>query len=367
MNYPYQSTYQYNSYPFGGSLNPTAGITVYPNSGLTWETTRMTDVGLDLTVLKNLDVTFDYYKKSTYDILLDLRIPNTVGLDASVQNAGKVQNTGWELSLNYHNKIGDDFSYNIGANLSDVRNKIVDLKGSDLVSKDNNNIYTGNVTGVPIGAFYGYQVEGIFQTQEQVDKHATPPISGTGPGDLMYKDVTGDGAVKEGDATVGGDMVYLGSDIPRYTYGVNLSGAYKGFDLSAFFQGVGKVAIQTLVMERAPTNSDNNFKAIHANSWTPENTDAPFPRLVTSTQNYQSSSYWVRSGAYLRLKSLQLGYTLPKAWMQQVGLSRARVYVSGQNLLTFTSLPSDIDPEAPNDSRYYPQVRTFTFGLNVAF
>jgi TonB-linked SusC/RagA family outer membrane protein len=366
-NYPYQSTYQYNSYPFGGSLNPAAGITVYPNSGLTWETTKMTDIGVDVTVLKNLDVTFDYYKKTTSDILLDLRIPMYVGLDAAVQNAGEVQNTGWELAVNYHGKIGKEFQYNIGANLSDVKNKITNLRGADLVTKDNNNIYTGNVTGVPIGAFYGYHVEGIYQSQEQVDAHAPQPVSGTGPGDLIYADVNNDKVVKEGDETVGGDMVYLGSNIPRYTYGINLGANYKGFDFTGFFQGVGKVDIQTLVMERAPTSSDGNFKAIHANSWTPQNTSASFPRLVTGVQNYQSSSYWVKSGAYLRLKSLQLGYTLPKSLVQQVGISRCRLYVSGQNLLTFTSLPSDIDPEAPNDSRYYPQVRTYTFGLNVEF
>ena len=366
LNYPYQTTYQYNSYPFGGSLNPTAGITVYPNSGLTWETTQMTDVGLDLTVLKNLDVTFDYYQKNTSDILMDLRLPMYVGLNAAVQNAGKVRNTGWELAVNYHNKIGG-FSYNVGANLSDVRNKIVDLKGADVVSKDNNNIYTGRIKGIPIDGFYGYQVEGIFQTQDQVNSHAPQPGANIAPGDLMYKDQNNDKVVKEGDASVGGDMVYLGSNIPRYTYGVNLGGGYKGFDLAAFFQGVGKVSINTVVMERAPINSDANFKPEHLNSWTPENTSATFPRLVSTSQNYASSSYWVRSGAYLRLKSLQLGYTLPKAWLQAAGLSRCRLYVSGQNLLTFSGLPKDIDPEAPNDSRYYPQVRTYTFGLNVEF
>lgn len=366
-NYPYQSSYEYNSYPFGGTLYPTAGITRYPNSGLTWETTRMLDFGLDLTVLKNLDVTFDYYKKTTEGILLFLPIAPSVGLDPSAQNAGKVQNTGWELSVNYQGKIGDKFNYTIGGNLSDVRNKIVDLKGTDRITRDNNFIYTARNVGLPIDAFYGYVVEGIFQSQEQVNGHATPPVTGTGPGDLIYKDQNGDKAVKEGDVATGGDMIYLGSNIPRYTYGINLGASWKGFDFTGFLQGVAKVSIQTLTMERAPNNTDWNFKPIHADSWTPGNTDAAFPRLVTTQQNYQSSSYWVRSGAYLRLKSLQFGYTLPKAWLQQAGLSRCRLYVSGQNLLTFSGLPNDIDPEAPNDSRYYPQVRTYTFGLNVEF
>ncbi|KAA2241780.1 SusC/RagA family TonB-linked outer membrane protein [Chitinophaga agrisoli] len=367
INYPYQSTYTYNSYAFGGVLYPASGITVYPNSGLTWETTRMTDIGLDATILKNLDITFDYYQKTTYDILLNLRIPYTVGLDAPVQNAGKVRNTGWEFAANYHGKIGKEFNFNVGANLSDVRNKILDMKGGDLVSADNNGIYSARVKGQPIGAFYGYQTEGIYQSQDQVNNHAPQPGSTTGPGDLIYKDQNNDKAVKPGDASVGGDMVYIGSNIPRYTYGVTLGANYKGFDLSTFFQGVAKVDIHTVVMERAPINSDANFKAIHEDSWTPTNTGAAFPRLVSTSQNYASSDFWVKSGAYLRLKSVQLGYTLPKAWVEHIGLSRCRLYVSGQNLLTFSGLPSDIDPEAPNDSRYYPQVRTYTFGLNVAF
>lgn len=366
-NYPYQSVYSYGSYPFGGVLNPAAGIKVYPNSGLTWETTKMTDIGLDATIFKKLDVTFDYYKKNTDNILLFLAIPASVGLDPSAQNAGKVQNTGWEIALNYHGEIGKEFKYNVGANLSDVRNKVVDLKNTDAISSDNNNIYTGLVTGKPINGFYGYQVEGIFQTADQVAAHATQPIATTGPGDLIYKDQNNDKTVKPGAVNTGGDMVYLGSNIPRYTYGVNLGASYKHFDFSAFFQGVGKVAINTLVIERAPTSNDGNFREEHKDSWTTDNPNAAFPRLLTTTQNYQSSSYWVKSGAYLRLKSLQLGYSLPDHILNRSGFDRCRIFVSGQNLLTFSSLPKDIDPESPNDNRYYPQVRTFTFGLNVQF
>jgi TonB-linked SusC/RagA family outer membrane protein len=366
-NYPYQSAYIYNSYPFGGALNPTAGIQTYPNSGLTWETTKMTDIGLDATVLNHLDINFDYYKKNTENILLFLPIPSSVGLDASAQNAGKVQNTGWELALNYHGKIGKEFDFNVGANLSDVHNKIVDLRNTDAVTKDNNNIYTGLVAGQPINGFYGYQVEGIYQTAAQVSGHAQQTVGTTGPGDLMYKEQTGDGVVKPGAANAGGDMVYLGSNIPRYTYGVNLGASFKHFDFSAFFQGVGKVSINTLVIEKAPTANDGNFREEHNDSWTVNNTGAAFPRLLTTTQNYQSSSFWVKSGAYMRLKSLQLGYSLPDHILNRSGFDKCRLFVSGQNLLTFSSLPKDIDPEAPNDSRYYPQVRTFTFGLNVQF
>ncbi len=366
VNYPYQSTYSYNSYPFGGTLNPTAGITIYPNSGLTWESTVMTDVGVDATLFKNLDFSFDYYQKNTKDILIYLRIPPSVGLDPSSQNAGKVRNTGWEMSLNYRGKLGE-LNYNVGGNLSDVRNELVDIRGTDNIAKDNNNVYTGLVVGQPINGFYGYQVEGIFQSAQQVTGHPTQPFPTTGPGDFMYKDQNNDKQIKEATVKNGGDLIYLGSNIPRYTYGVNLGADYKHFDLSAFFQGVGKVSINALAIERAPTSNDGNFREEHLDSWTPTNTGAAFPRLLNTTQNYQSSSYWVKSGAYMRLKSLQLGYTLPEQIMKRSGFDRCRIYVSGQNLLTFSSLPNDIDPEAPNDSRYYPQVKTFTFGLNVQF
>lgn len=366
VNYPYQSTYSYSSYPFGGVLNPTAGITTYPNSGLTWESTIMTDIGVDATVFKNLDFSFDYYRKNTKNILLYLPINPSVGLDPSSQNAGKVRNTGWEVSLNYRGKLGE-MNYNVGGNLSDVRNELVDIRNTDAIRRDGNFVYTGLVVGQPINGFYGYQVEGIFQNATQVTEHAAQPFPTTGAGDFIYKDQNNDKQVKEAAVFNGGDMVYLGSNIPRYTYGINLGADYKHFDLSAFFQGVGKVSINTLAIRRAPTSNDGNFREEHLNSWTSTNTGADFPRLLNTTQNYQSSSYWVKSGAYMRLKSLQLGYTLPDNIMKRSGFDRCRIYVSGQNLLTFSSLPNDIDPEAPNDSRYYPQVRTFTFGLNVQF
>ncbi|WP_440135473.1 SusC/RagA family TonB-linked outer membrane protein [Chitinophaga sancti] len=368
VNYPYQTTYNYNSYPFGGVLNPTAGIKIYPNSGLTWETATMTDIGLDATVLNKLDVTFDWYNRTTKNILMTLPIPSSVGLDPAAMNAAKVQNIGWELGLNYHNTIGDKgFKYNVGFNIADVKNKILDVKGSDQITKDNNNIYTGYVTGQAINTLYGYKSEGIFQTAEQVASHATQDPK-TGAGDLIYKDIDGNGVISQALDRKGGDLVNIGNTMPRFTYGFNLGASYKHFDFSAFFQGVGKVDIMTLPIERAPTSTDGNFRKEHLDSWTPSNTGAAFPRLQTSTQNYFSSSYWVRSGAYLRLKNVSLGYSLPaNIFGKSGGFDRFRVYVSGSNLLTFSSLPNDIDPETPNDSRYYPQVKTYTFGFNVSF
>jgi TonB-linked SusC/RagA family outer membrane protein len=360
-NYPYQSAYQLGSYPFGGTLNATTSLNAVPNTGLTWETTKMTDLGLDATVLnKRLDVTFDYYVKNVNNILYQLPIPQTVGLNPSQQNAFSMQNKGWELAVNYHGNAGKDFKYNVGVNLSDVMNKITNMKGADYMSTNSNGITQGYETGRPIGAYYGYQAQGIFKTAADVAGHATQP-GNVAPGDLIYKDQNKDGVVDSKD------WVYLGSSIPRYTYGVNLGATYKWFDLGALFQGVGKVDMNDMISRAAPTSRDNNFRDYMAGAWTAANPNATYPRLSTGKQNYTSSSYWIQSASYVRLKSVQLGYTLPGAWLQKAGLTRCRLYVSGQNLLTFSRLEKDIDPEAVNDDRYYPQVKTYTFGLNVEF
>lgn len=362
-NYPYQSTFGYNNnYPFGGTLNSVAGQAQYTNAGLGWETTTMADIGIDLSILQNkLKFTFDYYNKTTDDMLYLLRIPATVGFDPSYQNAGSMQNKGFEFSVNYNGNIGEDFKYSIGGNISDVRSKVTDIKSTDLLFTDNNLNTTAIIAGVPLGAYYGYETEGIFQSAAQVAAHATQTAGVTSAGDLIYKDQNGDGVINALD------RVYLGSDIPRYTYGFNLAASYKGFDFSALLQGVAKVDISTLAIEKAPLSSDGNFRTIHQDSWTPTNTDAAFPRLVTTNLNYVSSSFWIKSGAYLRVKSVQLGYTLNPAITKKIALSKLRLYASGQNLFTFSKLASDIDPESPNDNRYYPQVKTFTIGLNANF
>lgn len=360
-NYPYQSNYFLNSYPIGGVLYQTAGLRNYPNSGLTWETTNIANFGLDFTLFKKLNVTFDYFDKRTKDILFNLPIPSSVGLEPTVQNAVSVKNSGWELAMNYQDQLGDEFKYSIGLNVSDVRNEITDLKGADQVTINSNNIATGNFVGRPISAFYGYQVAGIYQTADQVAQHAVISPS-VGPGDLIYEDLNNDGVFD-----IVNDFAYLGSNIPRYNYGINLGASYKNFDFSAFLQGVGKVDVNTLNIEKARENLDGNIRSNWLDSWTPENTDAAFPRLITSAVNYQPSSFWIKSGAYLRLKNVSIGYTLPKSLLTKTFISNLRIFATGQNLLTFSSLPKDVDPEAPNDIRYYPQVRTITFGLNANF
>ena len=363
-NYAYQSLINlgYN-YPFGGTLQSGSRMSVYPNSEISWETTKMTDVGLDGTVLNGqIDFSFDYYIKTTTAILLNNPIPETVGLGAPEQNAGSVQNKGWEFTIGYKGQVGNDFKYGARVNLSDVHNKILDMKGGDYLNQNNDNIIWAYYAGQPIASYYGYVSEGILRTDAQVTAHAKQFGNDVVIGDLGYKDLNGDNVIDSKDRT------FIGSDIPRYTYGLNLNASYKGIDLTTFFQGVGKVDINTLQFNKAPTNADGNFKDFQTDNWTPSNTSASFPRLNTGSQNYVSSSFWIKSGAYLRLKNLQLGYTIPVKYSQKVGISRCRFYLAGQNLITWSALNKyGIDPENPTDNRYYPQVKTYTIGVNVEF
>ncbi len=363
--YPYQSlmVLGYN-YPFGGTLSSGARMTTASNNDISWETTEMTDFGVDGMLIKGkVDFTFDYYIKKSKDILLDLDIPATVGVSAPYQNAGSVKNNGWEFSIGYKGKIGNDFKYTVRGNLSNVKNKITDLHDTYMINANGGNLnVTIDTEGKPIDAFYGYKVDGIFQSQDEVDAHATQSSGTTSAGDLIYRDNSKDGSISSDDRQI------IGSDIPHYTYGLNFNGQYKNFDLTLFLQGVGKVDVNTLQSNKAPISQDGNFKKQHLDSWTIDNTDAKFPRLTTSSVNYVMSSYWIRSGAYLRVKNVELGYTLPKSTTQRVGISKCRLYVGGQNLLTFSKLNDyGIDPENPQDARYYPQVKTYTLGVNVDF
>lgn len=363
-NYAYQSLVNLGrDYPFGNNLISGARMSTYPNREISWETTQMTDFGVDASVLNGqLDFSFDYYVKVTSDILLSLPIPSSVGLGAPVQNAGEVENRGWEFTVGYRGQAFNDLRYGVRFNLSDVKNKITDLKDADFLQGNNDNIIWAYYEGHPIGAYYGYDSEGILRTDAQLTGHVTQFGNAVVKGDLGYVDHEPDGNINSRDRTI------IGSDIPRYTYGFNIDLAYKGLDFIAFFQGVGKVDVNTLQFNKAPTSADGNFRDFQQDNWREDNVGAEFPRLITSTQNYVSSSFWIKSGAYLRLKNIQLGYTLNSALTQKVGISRCRLYIAGQNLFTWSGLNDyGIDPENPTDNRYYPQVKTYTLGINVDF
>jgi Outer membrane receptor proteins, mostly Fe transport len=341
------------NYPFGGEIQSGAAMSTLANEKLIWEETEEWDLGVDLSLWNGLlDVTADVYNRRTRDILLEIPIPSTIGLGAPVQNAGVVNNRGWELSLGHRNNFGD-FKYSIGFNISNVKNEVKDLK-------ETGPFITGNkVTkeGEAIGSYYGYVANGLFQTADEVTNHAQQNPA-TAAGDVRYKDLNADGKIDEKDKKV------IGSDIPHYTYGLNLDMEYKGWDLSMFFQGVGEVDRYVSSELAEGVTSDNNSVKEHLDRWTPTNTTASHPRLTFGQRhNYKESSYWLKDASYLRLKNIQLGYSFPKGKI--LGLESLRVYVAGQNLLTFTDFKYG-DPETSSDrGAYYPQVKTVTFGVNV--
>lgn len=362
--YSYFETLAALNYNFGGEGVQGIMQQALANQALTWETTTQTDLGIDLELLGGkVGLNFDYYMKETEGILLELPIPSVIGLSAPPQNAGVVQNKGWELAITHRHNTGD-FNYSITANLADVKNKIISLAGTGpYISGGPNEILTIRQEGLPIDAYYGYRTQGFFQTEEEVENY---PVfdPATGPGDVKYIDINEDGAINSED------YVMIGSSIPRYTFGLNLNMGYKNFDLNLFLQGVGKVNGLPSGAFREQGNWGGFALASGLDYWTPENTDAAFPRPKAQTiHNSQMSDFWMIDASYVKLKNLQIGYTLPADLTGKLSLERLRVYVSGSNLFTISEATKwGLDPEFPSGRlNYYPQVSLYTLGLNVTF
>ena len=383
-DYPYLSILQ--SFTDGLSLIGTSATTGYvqstlANPDLTWEQIKMFDVGFDLAMLDNrLTMTFDWYNKNTEGILLKLNYPAQIGATPSEQNVGKVNNRGWELDLNWREQRGD-FYYGVGFNLSDVKNKIVDLGGN---SPDLSG-YQVRVVGSPIDAFYGYVAEGLMMPEDfkisDTNNHVynlpkIPVILGNDyqPGDIKYKDISGPDGVPDGRITPEYDKVILGSNIPRYTYSARGDFGWKGLDFSFVIQGVGKC---DGYLEGTARHAFQDMAAypqkVHLERYnvrTNPNPNAAYPRLTYNTGFNQNtfSTYWLEDASYLRLKNVQLGYTFPDKWMKKARIEKLRVYVSADNLLTVSDFFYAYDPETPvSKGGYYPQVKTAVIGLNVTF
>lgn len=367
--YPYITTVSAGqNYVFGGA-NPAFAAGVAPingaNTALKWETTTETDLGLDAAFLQEaLTFSAEYFVKNTSNILLNIPVSAPYGLNTPYQNAGAVQNKGWEFNANYRGRQGA-FTYNIGANAAFIQNKVTSLAGTG----PNISGITIQKVGLPINSFWGYEAEGLFQNATEVAKHATQSPN-TGPGDIIYKDLNGDGKIDQTN-----DRTYLGTYFPKVTYGFNVGAGWKGIDLTAFFQGAAGVKgyAQGIAIGQVGTTVGKPTSAM-LNAWTPSNPGASMPRLLTTSylQNdpgTNPSSFWVRNASYLRLKNLQLGYTFPQGIARRIGAQRIRLYYSAQNILTITSFYKWIDPEAPAGTAGYdyPQIKTSTFGLNVTF
>lgn len=327
---------------------------------ITWETAENTNIGLDISTLaQRLNLELDWYSRTTKDILLQLEAPSLLGIKAPLTNAGKVRNRGWEVTVKWNDKIGSDFSYYVSVNLSDVRNKILDLQGY----KSSTNDLKARIEGQPIDAIFGYKSLGIAHNQELYEKYkdimqAYKPAWSLG--DIILEDTDGDGKITSEDKQV------IGSGIPRYTYGISLGAEYKGFDFSCFFQGVGK-ADGYVTHEALASMGVNSARREHyTDTFDPANprSDAYFPRTsaVANAYNFENMSHWVQDASYLRMKNLQVGYTFNTSQIK-----RLRLYFSGENLFTITNFRS-FDPEVSIGSRSHaPNIRTFSFGVNATF
>ncbi len=367
--YPFDSFVNLTSiFAFNNALVNGAALTDMANGEISWETTEMQNYGLDIALLNNkLSASFDYYIRNTNGILLQLDVPKIIGLTAPYQNAGKVENKGWDLSLNYHDKKGN-FSYDFGFSLSDVKNKVLDLRGI------NQSKLVVNYEGYPMQSILALEAEGYFTDAQDVATHAKQ-YGNYAPGDIKYKDqltedTNGDGKPDAGDGVINDkDQKIIGNTIPRYTFGLSANLAWKGFDMSVLLQGVGKADGYLMAQSVMPFYLGGTAQEQNKDYWRTDNLNAKFPRLAfNEPNNEKNSSFWMKNAAYMRLKNLQVGYTLPKRLTEQLGVKRVRTYFSGQNLLTLDKFWDGFDVEAPvGDGAYYPQVITYSLGIDVNF
>lgn len=342
----------------------------------TWETIATTNVGVDLGLFKNkLTATFDYYWKYNNDMLSSLQLPHTIGIGVPQVNIGRLKTWGWELAINWNDRIGN-LTYQAAFNLSDSQNKLLKYDGASVIGEGN----VGLLEGYEMNTIWGYRTNGYWQSRDEYLQYKQEH-----PGYQTFNDGKIDGGdtryvaqgtpdhqigTGQGTPTDKGDLVYLGNSNARYLYGFSLAAQWKGFDFSVMFQGVAKRKMLIDAAALAPFfNTYQMPWTIHRDYWTPENTDAYWPRLYNAGGNdfnFKPSDKWVQNASYLRLKDITLGYTVP---LKRVGIQKLRVYVSGNDVWEHSPLLKVYDPESGNNvgRRYYPFFRTWAVGVNLIF
>ncbi|MCG8308878.1 MAG: TonB-dependent receptor [Cytophagales bacterium] len=356
--YPYQNILSITAYPISNSLDQGVVSTRLTDETLTWETTTVTDIGLDYSMKKGLfSFSVDWYEKITDDILYQIQIPASVGLSAPTVNYAKMKNTGFEIELGHAHKVGE-FAYDVNFNFSTYTNEVQRIVSPSY----------GNTTiqeGLPWQSYYLTEWIRIFQSQEEIDNGPTHQFNPK-PGDLKFKDQNDDGQIN------GDDRVVVDGAHPDFYYGGGFNFSLKNFDFSAFFQGVqgqkhlvNLWGIDPFIQGAAPT------KDLAENAWTPDNPTNEYPAMyahgygpVTGTM----STYYLKDASYFRLKNLVIGYNVPTEICSRIGMKSLRVYLSGDNLLTFTDYPG-ADPERLGSGWFvtYPQIRIYNAGINFRF
>lgn len=381
-NYQYSSTITTGiNYPDGnGGLLQGAFPKNFANPDIKWEETAMTNVGIDFMAFNNrLSLTADYYVKNTKDILLTVPIPiSSGGANDPIRNAGKIRNNGFEFNLGWMDQPNPDISYGINLIGSFNKNKVIAMgseSGSIKGGSTNQNITTSETkAGYPIGGYWLISTAGYFNSQEEVDAYAKDGKKiqpAAEPGDIKFVDANNDGVINDDD------RVFQGSPFPDFTFALNGNMRYKNFDLSIGLQGVlGNKIYNATRQTLEDVTKDSNFLASCLDYWTPENKNASHPRLTWDDPNRNTraeSDRYLENGSYLRLRSVQLGYTFPQTWFKGA-IQHARVYINAENLFTITSYSGyspDVNADNANyrgfDNFIYPTNRTFMLGLNVTF
>nr|WP_067063204.1 TonB-dependent receptor [Mucilaginibacter sp. L294] len=379
-NYSYQNvlTSGYN-YPIGGALSTGVANTTLVDPTIHWETTRTKDIGLDAGFLKGrLNISATYFDRYTYDILVSpsSSVSKVLGFNVGVQNSGKLSNKGWEFTASYQDRAGD-FSYGVSANLSIINNKVLDL-GVGNILQPNGLVGNGSTlfNGYPMNIYYGYVADGLFKDANDVATYANqisinPKVQ---PGDIRYKDISGPNGVPDGKVDATYDRTVLGSTIPKYNYGFNLTAGYKNFDFSILLQGAGHVnGYLDGYAGWAFYNNGNIQQWMAADHWSAANPNpnAKYPRLevITNqgTANTLTSSFWMLNGSYLKVRNIQVGYKFSNNLLQRIHLQNVRIFATAQNPLSFNKYPQGWDPEVNTSGSYYPILASYTFGLTANF
>lgn len=380
-NYAYDAFYAQSNYSnpnngtnayFANATNLGVALLQFANPDLSWETSKQTNIGIDVSFAKHFTVTADYYVKTLKNMLLQRTLPQSAGgLSNPFVNAGNMENKGWEFTLNYKNKFGK-LGVDVTAMISDVKNTVTSLvEGTPFIG---DGIRTA--PGQALGSYFGYMTQGYFTDSTDIKNSPvqfgipwnTSLTVGPKPGDVKYQDLNGDGKIDANDRT------FIGNSFPRYEYSINLNLTYANFDLNIFGQGVGQRNNYLSGTGAVPFSSADfaaSLLEIHKDYWRPDNQNATFPRLLPSGSggnNFLLASQWIRSASYFRIKNVNLGYTLKKEWLDKAKINAVRVYVSASNLLTISKAWKGFDPEINNaNAEFYPLMRTYTAGINVTF
>ncbi|MBC8618775.1 TonB-dependent receptor [Parabacteroides faecis] len=367
------------------------------DTNLKWETNTQTNIGLDLGLLNNdLNITMDYFIRDSKDLLLYRNMRPSTGHGQVYTNAGHIQNKGFEFSVSYNKRFGD---WNLGATLtgSTLKNKVIEVgdpiynnldANGDLITDDGDNWTNHSVTmeGHAVGSYYGYVVEGIFQSQAEVDAanalakengYDAYQVNATTVGDFKYKDLNGDGHI-DGD-----DQKVLGNGFPKLNYGLTLNASWKNWDAMIYMYGVAGMKINSYAamkmtqLYKTGGGVQNTLKEYINNAWSESNTNTMYPRMTMNDNNtnMKASDAYVKKGDFLKIANIQIGYTFPKRWLQPLRMDNARIFASVENLACFSGYNKFGDPEVGNaavlqtgfDGGRYPYPRTFTFGLSVQF